>query len=400
MRSLNSITRFHLRAGGAWAALAGMFFAFRVGGDITLVSEFLASGNAALLAAVMGLLGNAWIAAHLRAFSTMLSEKGIPVGVSNVIAIGWQVATAGVVISQFGPVFPLFKFASPPFLLALLGGGIFVIQARIMLSHRTRPTPLHWVHFVASASLALSSLFIEAVPAGEFSSRFLSPLFAFGWTGAASIALFAAGISLESYEDMRPLWVALGGLGGMLLGRAAGPSGSLVFALATLAFVLSLAFLLAARWDGQFSAWSERLLMAGVVGYFFAATEPEEAILIPALIFLVPEFQSVPLFPVLIPGILIPAFAWGGAAMLAMNGGQVREKLARIMLWVGCFGMAGPWFVTRLLFMRPDERYESFFIRGLFVAGTVGTVWGFLSLAALLRQPRKNRRQRRLKVVD
>lgn len=401
MAGITTTTRFHLRAAGVWAGLSGILFAFRVGGDVTLVDGFLAAGNAALLAAVLGVLGNAWLASHLRTFSTMLSEKGIPAGISRVISVLWQIAAAGIVVSQFGPVVSGLRYASIPFALAALGIAVFVIEARIMLGHMTKPTPLHWIHFVAAASLALSSLFIDAIPAGSFSLRFLNPLFAFGWAGAASVALFAAGLALESYEDMRPLWVALGALGGMYLGTIAGPSGTIVFIFAVLAYVLSLAFLLSARWEGHLSNWSERLLMAGVVTYFFSATDPEDPIALPIRIFLAPDFTSVPVSPVLIPGILIPAFAWGGGALLAMAGKRVPDKLGRALVWGGALGIAGPQAISRLLFMNPDQRYESIFIRSIFIAGTVGAVWGFLGLSSLLRPQRGDRgRRRKLKVVE
>lgn len=401
MAGITSTTRFHLRAAGAWAAMTGVLLAFRVGGDVTLVEGFLAAGNAALLSAPLGVMGNAWLASHLLTFSTMLSKKGLPAGISRAIGILWQIAVAGIVASQFGPVMPGLRYVSIPFALAVLGIAVFMVEARIMLGHMTKPTPLHWVHFVAAASLALSSLFIEVIPVSTFAVRFLTPLFAFGWAGAASVGLFAAGLSLESYEDMRPLWAALGGLGAMYLGNIAGPSGTIVFILGVLVFVLSLAFLLAARWDGHLNNWSERLLMAGIIAYFFSAIDPDEAAQVPVLIFLAPDFRSIQLHPVLVPGILIPAFALGGAALLAMATRRVPDKLGRVLVWGGALGIAAPTAISRLLFIDPDVRYESVFVRGLFIAGTVGAVWGFLGLASLLRPPPGDKKRRRnLKAVD
>lgn len=401
MPSLGVVVRGYLRAAGIWAGAAGILLAVRFVGDIALIPAALRCGEAAVMALVLGVMGNAWLAALLRSYSTMLSSRTIPVSLSRALLYLWQIIVVGAVASQYAGIVALLKWARPPYVITAFSLVLALAAVRAISGQMTKPTPLHWTHLAAAVSLAISTLLIDVFGYATAIVKLAIPVFTVGWVSAVGVTLFAEGMALESYEESKPIWVALGGCGAMTLGSLFGSqiSGLIYFA-GLMMYVFSLATLLRERWDGRFDTWSNRLLLAGLIAMFAGLATPQGATFVGVLIFWPGTASSVDMpAPILVPSILLIAYAWSAAALLEINGRLVSERMGRLILWPGVIGIAVPWTLMAIGHFNPIDRYGSIWIRAIFGAGTLLLVWGCLALGAQVRT--SSRRSRgRLKVVE
>lgn len=402
--------RSHSRAAGVWAAVAGVLFAVRVVGEVSLIPAGFDAGEGAVVALIFGTMGNAWLASWLLSFSTLMSKRGIPVGVTRGLMYVWQFIVLAYVAIQFSAFDEIVRTNNIPWLLTIFGVAVAVLTIRTMAGRMTEPTPLHWVHVAAILSFAVSTFLLSVfIPSLNgigipFGVTLGLALFVFGWMGSASIALFAAGMSLEPFENLNAVWFALGGVGAMTFGVLAGPQlGGFVYSLGLLAYIFSLAYLLKERWYGRFDNWSERLLMAGLLVLFFGIAEPIGGFGLVVFVF-VGSFNSfIPsILPILVPSLMIGAYAWSAAALFKFVSTDVNDKSGRLIAWLGTLGIAAPWTIMTILHFDPFRRYDSIIVRSLFAAGELLLALGCLAVSSQLRRatgpPR--RRRRHLKSVD